>query len=439
MNKKTKRLLALSIYILLIFMPLIVFFLFPMPEGRQWWRDLSVLLGFLGLSIAGLQFIPTARIKFLGDVFDLDRIYKSHHVLSVLSVLLVFLHPVLLVVNNPYTLLLLNPFTAPWRAQAGIIGLLGLILIAITSVLRKELRLGYNAWHGLHDLLAIAIAVFALIHLVKVNYYMSTVAMQVAWIIQAVIWVGLTLYVRVFKPLDMKRHPFKVAQIIEELPDTWTLVLHPDGHEGLDFNAGQVAWLNINSSPFTLHRNPFSISGSAHRKEELRFAIKNLGDFTATIGDLKGGETVYVDGPYGSFSLDSQSAKKGLVLLAGGIGVAPIMSILHSLADDKDQRNIYLFYGNRDDKSIAFYDEVEKLKGQLNLTVKHVLEVPSQKIECEKGYITLELLQNTMPDDYPEYHYFICGPLVMIDVMEKYLRTPQISRHQITSEKYDMA
>jgi predicted ferric reductase len=360
-------------------------------------------------------------------------------VLSVLSVLLVFLHPVLLVVNNPYTLLLLNPFTAPWRAQAGIIGLVGLILIAITSVLRKELRLGYNAWHGLHDLLAIAIAVFALIHLVKVNYYMSSPAMQAAWVTEAVIWIGLTLYVRVFKPIYIKRHPFTVAEVIKELSDTWTLVLHPDGHEGLDFNAGQVAWLNINSSPFTLHRNPFSISGSAHRKDELRFAIKNLGDFTATIGDLKGGETVYVDGPYGSFSLDTPSAKKGLVLLAGGIGVAPIMSILHSLADNKDQRNVYLFYGNYDDQSIAFYDEIEKLKGQLNLTVKHVLEVPSQKIECEEGYITLELLQNTMPSDYPEYHYFICGPLVMIDVMEKYLRTPQISRQQITSEKYEMA
>jgi len=439
MNKKTKSLLALVIYILLIFLPVIVFFVFPMPEGRQWWRDLSVLLGFLGLSIAGLQFIPTARIRFLGDVFDLDRIYKSHHMLSVFSVLLVFLHPVLLVINNPYTLLLLNPFTAPWRAQAGIIGLLGLILIAISSVFRKELRLGYNAWHAIHDLLAIAIAIFALIHLVKVNYYMSTPAMQAAWIVQAIIWIGLTLYVRLFKPLYIKRHPFIVTEVIEELPDTWTLVLHPDGHEGLDFNAGQVAWLNIRSSPFTLHRNPFSISGSAHHKDELRFAIKNLGDFTKNIGDLKGGETVYVDGPYGSFSIDHPSAKKGLVLLAGGIGVAPIMSILHTLADTNDQRNVYLFYGNRDDQSIAFFDEIETLKGRLNLTVKHVLEEPSKKIACESGFITLELLQNTMPDDYTEYHYFICGPLVMIDVMEKYLQTPQISRTQITSEKYEMA
>jgi len=439
MNKKTKRLLALAVYILLIFLPVIVFFLFPMPEGRQWWRDLSVLLGFLGLSIAGLQFIPTARIKFLGDVFDLDRIYKSHHVLSVLSVLLVFLHPVLLVINNPYTLLLLNPFTAPWRTQAGIIGLLGLILIAISSVLRKELRLGYNAWHGIHDLLAVAIAVFALIHLVKVNYYMSAPAMQAAWIAEAVIWGGLSLYVRVFKPLYIKRHPFIVAEVIEELPDVWTLVLHPDGHEGLDFNAGQVAWFNINSSPFSLHRNPFSISGSAHRKDELRFAIKNLGDFTASIGELKGGETVFVDGPYGSFSLNHPSAKKGLALLAGGIGIAPIMSILHTLADTKDEREVFLFYGNYDEVNIAYYDEIETLKDRLNITVKHVLEVPSKKIDSEQGFITLQLLKDTLPAQLADFHFFICGPLAMIDVMEKYLRALDIPHDHITSEKYEMA
>lgn len=439
MNKKTKHTLALAIYVLLIFMPVIVFFLFPMPQGRQWWRDLSVLLGFLGLSIAGMQFIPTARIQFLGDVFDLDHMYRVHHFLSVLSVLLVFLHPVLLLVNNPYTLLLLNPFTAPWRAQAGIIGLLALILIAITSVLRKEMRIGYNAWHAIHDLLAFAIVVFALIHLVKVNYYMSVPAMQAAWIAEAVIWIGLTVYVRVIKPLQIKRRPYKVSELVMEAPDTWTMVLKPEGHAGLDFNAGQVAWLNINTSPFTLHRNPFSISGSAHRRDELWFSIKKAGDFTASVGELKGGETVYVDGPYGSFSLDDPCVKKGLVMLAGGIGIAPIMSILHSLADRQDKRPLVLIYGNYDEDNIAFYDTINTLQKKLNLTVRHVLEVPSQKIKSETGYITLQLLKDALPSNFADMHYFICGPLVMIKVMEKHLHALQIPAGHITSEKYEMA
>ena len=190
MRTKTKRVLALLVYLALIFLPLIVFLFFPMPPGRSFWRDLSIMLGFVGLSMAGLQFLPTARLPFLSNVFDLDGIYRVHHLLSVLSVLLILLHPVILLVNNPYTLLLLNPFTAPWRAQAGLIGLAGLILIAITSVLRKELKLDYNAWHGLHDLLAFIIVVFAVIHLLKVNYYMNMPAMRIAWLVEVVIWAG---------------------------------------------------------------------------------------------------------------------------------------------------------------------------------------------------------------------------------------------------------
>jgi len=439
MNKKTKRILTLIIYLLLIFLPIIVFFAFPMPPRREWWRDLSIMLGFVGLSIAGLQFLPTARIPFLSDVFDLDGIYKIHHILSVLSVLMVFLHPVLLLVNNPYTLLLLNPITAPWRTQAGIIGLFALILIAITSVLRKEMKLDYNTWHSIHDLLAIGIAVFALIHLVKVNYYMATPAMQICWIIQAVIWIGITIYVRILKPLVIKQRPYMVSKVIKELPNTWSILLKPIGHSGLDFNAGQAAWLNINTSPFTLHRNPFSISGSAHQTEALRFSIKNVGDFTKSVGDLKGGETVYVDGPYGNFSIDNPRTKKGLVLLAGGIGVAPVMSILQTLADKKDTRPVTLFYGNYNDENIAFLDEIKKLEKKLNLSVTHVLEIASKKVKSDVGFISKEILERDLPSNRDELFYFICGPVPMIEAMEVYMRALGIPRRQITSEKYEMA
>ncbi len=429
----------MCIYLLLIFLPLIVLLAFPMPAGRDFWRDFSVALGFVGLSMAGMQFLPTARLRVASDLFDMDRLYKMHHYFSVVSVFLIFLHPVILVVNNPYTLLLLNPLTAPWRAQAGIIALSGLLLIGVTSVLRQEVKLGYNAWHLLHDLLAMAIAVFALIHIFKVNYYTATPAMTIVWIIEAIIWLGMTVYIRAIKPLKMIRQPFVVERVITETPDTWTLVLKPDGHEGLDFNPGQVAWININSSPFSLHRNPFSISGSAHRKEELRFSIKALGDFSSSVGDLKGGERVYVDGPFGSFTLEDPRTQNGLVLLAGGIGSAPIMSILHTMEDSGDQRPAFLFYGNYDEENIIFKDELERLKKVLNLKVIYVLEVVPEGKKYVQGFITREMLDKYLPENRKDLYYFVCGPLPMIEAMQRHLVALEISDWQITTEKYEMA
>jgi predicted ferric reductase len=249
----------------------------------------------------------------------------------------------------------------------------------------------------------------------------------------------LTLYIRLIKPALLLKKPFVVREVIKETMDTWTIVLEPKGHEGFDFNAAQVAWININSSPFSMHKNPFSISGSAHRKDELRFTIKNLGDFTSTIGDLNGGETVFVDGPFGSFSISDTKTQKGLVLLAGGIGVAPIMSILQTMADAGDNRTVYLFYGSYDEENIIFKDQLEKLKKQLNLNIVYVLEEHKNEDEFILGYITHDLLDEALPGNREELYYFVCGPLEMIEAMENNLVKLGIPGSQVTTEKYEMA
>ena len=119
MNKKLKLYLFLFLYIGLMILPGLVILLFPMPEWRDFWRELSVILGFVGLAMAGVQFVPVSRLPFFADVVDLDRMYKAHHVLSVTAVFFVLLHPIILLLNNPNVLPLFNIFTAPWRAQAG--------------------------------------------------------------------------------------------------------------------------------------------------------------------------------------------------------------------------------------------------------------------------------------------------------------------------------
>jgi predicted ferric reductase len=439
MNKHIKSLVYILAYCLLISLPVIVFFSFDMPEKRSFLRDVSVMLGFFGLSMAGMQFIPTTRLSFLSDVFDMDRVYKVHHILSILSAVLIIFHPVILIVNNPNTLLLLNPFTAPWRAQAGLIGLVGFLMIALTSIYRKEVKLGYDTWHTIHTFLALFIMVFGLIHIFKVNYYSAAISMRIAWIIEIGIWSIFILYLRIIKPILIKKHPYTIDQVIEEIPNTWTLVLKPEGHAGLKFKAAQVAWINIDTSPFIIHRNPFSISGSAENREELRFTIKALGDFTNTIGTLRGGETVYVDGPYGNFNLEDENTKNGLVLIAGGIGVAPIMSILRTLSEQHDKRPVFFFYGNYNDENIIFKDEIDKLMKTLNLSVTHILEKPSKKIKCETGYITREILEKNLPNQKENLHIFMCGPLPMIKATNKNLALLGIHPRQITAEQYEMA
>jgi len=146
-----------------------------------------------------------------------------------------------------------------------------------------------------------------------------------------------------------------------------------------------------------------------------------------------------VDGPYGSFSLEDPRTEKGLVLLAGGIGVAPIMSILFTMADLKDKRPIYLFYGSYDEENIIFKKDLEELQEQLNLKIYHVLENPKDTKNYLRGYITRELLETKLPENRKELYYFVCGPLPMIDAMEIHLKELGIPESQVSIEKYEMA
>lgn len=223
-----------------------------------------------------------------------------------------------------------------------------------------------------------------------------------------------------------------------ERGDAWTLALEPEGHAGLRFMAGQFAWLTARTSPFSLRDNPFSFSSSAEVHDRIEFTIKELGDFTATIKDFQPGERVYVDGSYGTFDIDQHDAS-GYVMLAGGIGAVPVMSILRTMADRQDLRPVVFFYGNPDWESVTYREELDPLQGRLNLRVIHVLGQPPAGWQGETGYVTREVLERHLPADHEDWHYFICGPIPMIAAVERALLAMDVPLKMIHTENYEMA
>lgn len=433
MKRSTKRVLGIVVYFLLVTAPLLVLLLAPRPEGRTFWRELSVGLGFVGLSLMGLQFIPTARLPFLADVYPSDTLYAFHHRQSIVAFLLTLAHPLVLFIQNPYTLQLLNIFTAPARAVAGVTSVLVLIPLVVTSIRRVELGINYESWRVVHDILAVAVIGFAFYHILNVNYYTSVPLQRWLLIGLGAIWGLMIIYIRLIKPLMLLQRPYQVAEVIEERGNTWSLNLEPVGHEGLTFRAGQFAWLSIGHSPFHIEEHPFSFASSAENPEQFGFGIKELGDFTSTIGDIPPGTRVYVDGPYGTFDLYGEP-EANFIFIAGGIGSAPIMSMLRTLADRGDDRQIQFFYGNPTWETVIFREELETLKERLNLDVIHVLEKPPEGWEGESGFIDVDVLERLLCEDFRECVFFICGPLPMIDAVTGSLEQLAVARGRTHTE-----
>ncbi len=425
-------------YVLLIVSPLLILLLGPRPAGRTFWREFSVALGFVGLSLMGLQFIPPARLPIVGEAFPMDALYSFHHRISIVAFLLTLAHPLILFINNPYTLRLLNIFRAPWRARAGVIALLALILLIVTSVRRRGLGIDYDTWHLWHDIFTVLIMGLALYHILNVDYYTAVPLQRGLWIVMAVVWGSMLLYIRVIKPWLLLRRPYRLAEVIEEHANSWSLIFEPVGHAGMNFRAGQVAWLSLGHSPFHIEEHPFSIASSAEKPGRVGFAIKELGDFTARIGDFDVGTRAYIDGPYGTFNL-ADHEEKMLVLIAGGIGSAPVMSMLRTLADRNAQTPIYFFYGNPSWETIIYREELTQLEEALNLKIVHVLENPPEGWEGESGFITLDIMKRHLADADEDRTYFLCGPLPMIDAVEDALEALGAAQNLVYIERYEMA
>jgi predicted ferric reductase len=274
-------------------------------------------------------------------------------------------------------------------------------------------------------------------HILGARYYLSIPRQRVLWRTVTLLWLSPLAYVRIIKPWILRRRPYELKELIEERGDSWTLVVEPVGHEGLRFMPGQFAWLTIGTSPFAIREHPFAIASSAESPQRLHFTIKEMGDFTSTIGRLSPGESVYVDGPYGSFSVDRHEAS-GYVFIAGGIGITPVMSMLRTLADRGDKRPVVLFYGNATWNSVVFREEFESLVQRLNLQVVHVLEQAQEGYEGETGFITSELLDRYLPEDRLALEYFVCGPTPMLDGLEHALQRIDVPLPRIHARRHEM-
>jgi predicted ferric reductase len=425
------------LYLLLVSAPVVVLLVAPGKPGTAWWWDLSMALGFVGLAIMGLQFALTARFRAAEAPFGIDIIYYFHRIVAVLGLALVLLHFVILWIGYPDALGDMHPLRAPAYMTAGRIALLLFIVLIVTSLWRKPLRIDYDHWRIAHALLATAALILAVLHIDGAGYYTEGPWKRPLWIGASLFWVLLIAHVRIVKPWLMLRHPYRVVGVLPEHGRTWTLSLAPEGHDGFRFQPGQFAWLTLRGRPFRFHEHPFSFSGSAEA-QTLKFSIKALGDFTATIGNVRTGERAYLDGPYGVFTIDRYPDARGACFVAAGVGIAPIMSMLRTLADRGDRRPFTLLYANVSWDDVIFREELASLQQRLTLEIVHVLEHPPELWDGFTGRISEDLLRDRLPSPREDFEYFLCGPKPVCDAVQRWWRGMGVPLTRIHLELFDM-
>ncbi|MCY7333970.1 MAG: ferric reductase-like transmembrane domain-containing protein [Pseudanabaena sp. CAN_BIN31] len=426
-------------YLLLTLLPLLVLLLHPVPSGRGFWAEFSVALGFIGLAMMALQFVLTARINRIESSYGLDILLQFHRYTSLVAFFMVLVHPVILFIAQPETLQLLNFFEAPWRARMAMLATLAFMAMVITTIWRKQLKIPYEPWRASHTILAVLAVGLGFGHAIGVGNYMGLFWKAVLWSGIMLVSLWLIIYVRLIKPWLMTQKPYVVEEVMSQRGDVWTLALRPLGHEGFTFQPGQFAWLTLNITPLSMREHPFSMSSSGDRADRIEFGIKAIGDFTSQIKDVQPGTRAYLDGPYGVFTTERYWDSAGFVLIAGGVGITPIFSILLTAAERNDDRPFLLIYAASSWEDITYREELEALKESLDLAIVYVLRKAHDGWEGETGYVDKAVLERHIPRHRGSRHYFVCAAPVIMRAVELALFELEVPVTNVNMEHFDLA
>jgi predicted ferric reductase len=412
----------------------------PITAWRSPVVESSTAFGLLAFALVLLQFALVPRLWPRAMPVATDALMLFHREMGLVAVAFAVAHPLLLLPHGTRPLAWI-PFNGPPGTTWGALALWALVLLVMLAVFRRRLPVAYEAWHRAHLLASVAVAGATLAHILAMDRYAGAPPVRAVLVGYVLAFAALLVRYRVLRPTRLWRHPWEVVASRKETGRTQLIRVRPLDHAGLNFQPGQFAWLNTGPTPFGIEQHPISIASSAEPSSDgaLEFAIKRLGDWSSkVVPSLKAGDRLWVDGAYGTFTPDLGSAHR-LVLIAGGIGIAPMRSILLTLRDRADTRPVHLFYCAGDRSRAAFADEIDNLQPRVRLTTTYVFEQPPDRgWTGERGVLTADILARHLPERTALDTYFVCGPGPMMDAVEAMLGSLGVPRGSIHTERFDM-
>jgi len=389
-------------------------------------------LGLAAATLILLQFTLSARLKLLDLVLPLDRSLNLHGLIGPVAACLATLHPLFLLAKPYYPL---GPVTWQyWPELLGGLVLAGLWLIVVSSRGRRFLNLGYRSWRRLHFL------VFAATGLVVVHAASRGSDLKAGWPLAwglALVgaYLGLFAWVKVIKPRRLRRNPFPVLAVDRLGPKVAGLTLGLPQGTGFPHSPGQFALIKPLKSDLKEEEHPFTISSPPGQEGSISFSIKASGDFSRSVPDLKPGDLIRVDGPYGRFGYLFHPPAD-LVFIAGGIGITPMMSMLRQLAWAKDGRAVTLVWSGRTLEDLVFREELEKLGQRLAGLKTHLVLTRDQDWRGPRGRLNRNLLKGLLRGVGHETRFFVCGPPEMMGSVTRDLKGLGYPSGRIHTERF---
>jgi predicted ferric reductase len=425
-----------ALYPLLAVAPLAIFAVLNPRSDHPRVAEIGIDCAVVGFTIVALQFVIAARLSWIESPFGLDLLLAFHRAMGLVATALLCAHPLL--VGSAEGWSLLTRLHVAWYIWAGRVTLLLLLLQVTASLFRRAMRLSYERWRRIHNLLAVTILGLGFAHSLTVGDNARGGGLLV-WVAVVTIAFGYWLYSRVVRPRLLLHHPFRVTAINAEAPNVWTVTLKSRENRPFVFAPGQFQFLRLHGANVPAEEHPFSIASSAEQTGSISLTVKDSGDFTAAISRIRPGDCATVHGPFGRFSHTLHRGEGELVFIAGGVGITPLMSMLRTMRDRREPRSVLLLYANRRRADALFLEELNAIEAGANpiLKVVHVLSNAPPSWTGEIGRLDADRVAR-LCGGVENKSFYLCCPGPMMAALMRGLRRMGVSPRRIHADYFSL-
>lgn len=306
----------------------------------DWFYTLGRALGIVAAVLMMTQVLLASRAPWVERAIGHDRAIARHTRIGPVAIILLLVHLVLMTamtgVYDGRSFLEQNMAWSDygWFMTWAQISAAVFLVVLVTSLAAVRLRWRYERWHAVHLLVYVGVA-FAVPHQFLEGSTFRDGGL--AWWFWVALWtlsIGSFVAYRVVRPLVlMRRHGLVVETVDAHDDGSATVTLAGRDLQRLGARAGQFFLWRFLAPGLRLQSHPYSLSAAPG--DRLRITVKSSGDGSSAVRTLQPGTRVLAEGPLGVFTHASRS-RRSLLLVAGGIGITPVRSMLEETREGDD-------------------------------------------------------------------------------------------------------
>jgi hypothetical protein len=396
-------------------------------------QTISRFAALIGTYFALLGILLVSRIPWVERGVGHDRLITWHRKLGPWSLYLIGLHVLLITVGYASQFQeqvisefwsILTTFSWMWAALAGFIFM---ITAGVTSYKKARAKLSYEAWWTIHVSTYLAIALSFMHQILNGPMFISHPLNKAFWIFLYSAMVFCIVYWRIALPTYRSfRHGLKVEKIVVEGPNMVSIIMRGRDLDKLGAQGGQFFGWRFIAKGHALASHPYSLSASptAHY---LRITVKDLGDHSRSMADLKPGTRVFMEGPYGAFTA-GRASRKHVVLVGGGVGITPIRALMEEFRAGV-QLDVIFRASNAED--LVLREEMDYLAAKSEGSIRIHYLVGSRKIHPMDAK-SLEALVPRFADS----DIYICGPSPLVEAVRTAAKELGVPKNRFHDEAF---